>query len=275
MTCPTGPFWPTRRGGPGQFWRGGGRALPAHPEFVAQFDAALRGGGLPLGLTARRAEEVERRFAVYRNNVAVSLSQALATRFPVIQRLVGETFFAAMARIYAEVDRPKTPVLHEWGEGFAGFLGGFPPLAAYPYLGDVARIEYARGRAFHAADVPPIDPARLAAAAPDRVRLILHPSVTLLALVHSAVSIWARNQPGGEVLSLATGPETALVLREVGFAVPVHAVRPGDAALLRSVQAGERLATAAAAAQRVEAGHDPQDLLVLLMRAGAIVDARE
>lgn len=249
--------------------------MPAHPEFVAQFDAALRGGVLPLGLTARNADEVERRFAVYRNNVAVSLSQALATRFPVIQRLVGEAFFAAMARLYAETDRPKTPVLHEWGEGFARFLEGFPPLAAYPYLGDVARIEFARGRAFHAADALPVDPVRLASADPDRLWLTLHPSVTLLVLGHPAVSIWARNQPSGETLPLATGPETALILRDVAFAVPVYVVGPGDAVLVRSLQAGESLTTAAAAAQRVEVGHDPQALLVLLMRAGSIVDARE
>lgn len=249
--------------------------MPAHPEFVAQFDAALRGGVLPLGLTARHAEEVERRFAVYRNNVAVGLMEALATRFPVIQRLVGEAFFAAMARLYAETDRPKTPILHEWGEGFAGFLQGFPPLAAYPYLGDVARIEYARGRAFHAADALPVDPTRLASADPDRVRLTLHPSVTLLALSHPAVSIWARNQPGRESQPLATGPETALILRDASFAVPVHAVGPGDAALLRALQAGEPLSIAAAAAQRTEVGHDPQAMLVMLMRAGAIVDVRE
>lgn len=249
--------------------------MRAHPDFVAGFDAALRGGPVPAGLLARDPVEVERRFAVYRNNVAVSLSEALASRFPVIRRLVGEPFFAAMARLYAEADRPKSPVLAEWGEGFAAFLERFPPLAAHPYLGDVARIEYARGRAFHAADVAPVDPARLAAADPDRVRLILHPSVTLLPLAYPAVSIWARNQPGGEAVALAPRPETALILRDATCQVPVHAVGPGDAALLRAILSGKGLSAAALEARTVEPGHDPQPLLVLLMRAGAIVDAQE
>lgn len=249
--------------------------MRAHPEFVAQFDAALRGGPLPAGLIARDRAEVERRFAVYRNNVAVSLAEALATRFPVIRRLVGEAFFALMARVYAEADRPKSPVLAEWGEGFAAFLDGFPPLAAYPYLGDVARIEYARGRAFHAADARPVDPSILAAADPDRVRLTLHPSVTLLALAHPAVSIWARNQPGGETLPLARAAQTALILRDATFQVPVRSIGPGDAILLRSLLSDVPLSVAAAAARTVEAGHDPQPLLVSLMRAGAISDARE
>lgn len=249
--------------------------MRAHPDFVAGFDAALRGGPVPAGLVARDPAEVERRFAVYCNNVAVSLGAALASRFPVVRRLVGKAFFAAMARLYAETDRPKSPVLAEWGAGFAGFLEAFPPLADYPYLADVARIELARGRAFHAADRKPVDPAAIVGADPDRVRLMLHPSVTLLPLAHPAVSIWARNQPGGEGLPLCRGPETALILRDAAFQVPVWAVGAGDAALLRAVLDGDRLAIAAEKARDAEAGHDPQSLLVSLMRAGAIVDAEE
>lgn len=249
--------------------------MRVHPDFVAGFDVALRGGPVPAGLVARDPAEVERRFAVYRNNVAVSLGEALASRFPVIRRLVGEAFFAAMARLYAETDRPKSPVLAEWGAGFAGFLEGFPPLAAYPYLGDVARIEFARGQAFHAADRAPVDPASVLGTDPERVRLVLHPSVTLLPLAHPAVSVWARNQPGGEGLPLPKGPETALILRDAAFQVPVRALGAGDAALLRAVLDGERLAIAAAKARDAQTGHDPQPLLVLLMRAGVIVDAKE
>ncbi len=249
--------------------------MTAHPEFVDRFDKALRGGDLPIGLTARDAQEVGRRFDVYRNNVAVGLTQALATRFPVIRRLVGEEFFAALARIYAEVDRPKSPVLAEWGADFAGYLDRFPPLAAYPYMGDVARIEHARGRAFHAADMPPVDPARLATADPGRLRLRLHPSVILLPLAHPAVSIWQRNQPGGENLPLAEGRETALILRDQAFQVPVRALASGDAALVAALLAADTLANAALAARMAEPGHDPQSLLVSLMRAGAIVDTSE
>jgi hypothetical protein len=226
-------------------------------------------------LTARDPAEVERRFAVYRNNVAVSLTGALAARFPVIRRLVGESFFGPMARLFAEADRPASPVLAEWGEGFAAFLDAFPPLAAYPYLGDVARIECARGRAFHAADAAPVDPALLAAADPGRVRLVLHPSVALLRLAHPAVSIWARHQPDGAGRPLAAGPETALILRDQSFQVPVRVVGAGDAALLGALLAGMTLSAAAARAQGVETGHDPQPLLVSLMRAGAVTGAQE
>jgi hypothetical protein len=49
---------------------------------------------------ATSGKTVTRSFAVYQNNVYASLIDALASRFPVTARLVGEEFFQAMARIY-------------------------------------------------------------------------------------------------------------------------------------------------------------------------------
>jgi hypothetical protein len=244
-------------------------------ELNAAFAAALRGGALPPGLAAPAPGEVARRYAVYRNNVAASLTGALARRFPVIERLVGRDFFRAMALIHAEADRPRSPVLAEWGEGFPAFLAAFPPLAAYPYMADVARIELARGRAFHAADARPLDPAMLAGADPETLRLRLHPSVRLLHLSHPAVSIWAMNQPGAVPGTLTQGPEIALIIRDAGFEVQVHAIGAGDAALIGALMDGVPLARAAALAQGSEPGHDPQPRLVHLMAAGVIVEPQE
>ena len=235
------------------------------------FRAALGGAPLPPGLIADQPDAA-RRLAVYRNNVAVSLAQALAARFPVIQRLVGPAFFAPLARAYLAQDPPRSPVLAEWGAGFAAFLAGFPPLAAWPYMADVARIEEARGRAFHAADAAPLAPAALSPAAlegadPGRLRLALHPSVTLLRLDHPAVAIWAANQPGATPAPLPQGPQIALILRDPAFDVPVEAIEPADAALIEALQQGAPLARA------VPPGHDPTPRLVALMRQGAIIGA--
>lgn len=249
----------------------------SEPAFEADFARALRGGALPEGVTATDPAEAERRFAVYRNNVALGLIEALGARFPAIRRLVGAEFFHALARLYAEAERPRSPVLLRWGAGFADFLERFPPLAGYPYLGDVARIEYARGEAFHAADALPLPPATLLAADPEALRLHLHPSLRLLRLAHPAVTIWARNQPGAPPSTepLPEGGETALIWRDSAFDVPVKALSPADAALIEALLAGETLAMAAQRALSFEAAHTPQPLLVTLMRTGAIVTPQE
>lgn len=246
--------------------------MPAHPDLVRGFASGLASGTLPSGLTAQAPEETARRFAVYRNNVAVSLASALSARFPVIERLVGAAFFAGMGQIYLVQHRPKSPVLHEWGESFPRFLADFPPLAAYPYMADVARIELARGRAYHAADAAPIAAPDLIAAAadPGSARLGLHPSVQVLRLATSAVSIWAANQPGAGVMTLPQGPEIALILRDPAFDVPVTLLAPGDAALITALQQGLTLLQAAQAAAEAQPQHDPQPILIRLMQAGAI-----
>lgn len=248
----------------------------AHPEFTRAFDAGLKGAPLPEGITARDPAEAPRRFDVYRNNVAVSLAEALAARFPVIKRLVGEEFFAALARLYAEAHRPTSPVLHEWGESFAAFLAGFSPLEAYPYMADVARIEWARGLAYHAGDGRPADPTLFAAADPARLILRLHDSVQVLRLDTPAVTIWTANQPGAAPLDLAgTGPEIALVWRDPAFDVPVLAIGPGDAALIEQLQSAAPLTTAAECALWAEPDHNPQPMLVRLMQAGVILTLEE
>lgn len=250
--------------------------MPAHPEFVAAFDAGLKGAPTPPGVTAIAPDETERRFAVYRNNVAVSLTEALAKRFPVIQRLVGEAFFAAMARVYAETHRPTSPVLLEWGGSFPAFLAGFPPLADYPYMADVARVEVARGIAFHAADATSAQAETLLGADPSRLHLCLHPSVQLLRLKYPSVSIWAQNQPGAkaEGLTLAGG-EFGLVLRDRAFNVPVFAVSEGDAVMIEQIALGASLTAAAELAQWAQPDHDPAPLILRLMQTGAITDTRE
>ena len=248
--------------------------MPAHPEFLAAFSAGIGTGVLPPGLTVVAPDEAAQRFAVYRNNVTVSLIDALGLRFPVIVRLVGPDFFRAMAREYAAEHRPRSPVLLAWGDSFPDFLARFPPLSAYPYMADVARIELARGRAYHAADAVPVPAADLAVAAadPKNAYLCLHPSVQVLRLRHPAVSVWAANQPGGLPLTLADkGAEIALIWRDAMFDVPVTAIGPGDAALIEAILLGSSLMTAAEMATVAETSYDLQAMMVRLMQAGAIV----
>lgn len=239
---------------------------PAHAATQAAFHAALWRPDPPEGLTAPVPEEVARRFAVYRNNVRHSLGRALAARFPVVEALVGAEFFAAMAGVFLAEAPPRSPVLQEWGAAFPGFLDRFPPVAHLPWLGCVARLEWARGRAVHAADAAPLPPEALAVPDPAPLRLRLHPSVTLWRSAHPAVSIWQAHQPGAGRGPLPAGPEHALIGRQPDFAVVVAPVDAGTHAVLAALAAGAPLGDAAAQA-------DPTPALALLLRHGLIIAA--
>ena len=115
---------------------------------------------VPSGLISHSATAPVKRFAVYRNNVVASLVKALRARFPAVERIVGEEFFAGMARIYVTTHPPRSRLLVQYGDDFADFVEQFPPAAELRYLPDVARLETARTRAHHAADAAPLAPTR-------------------------------------------------------------------------------------------------------------------
>src|SRR5262245_36224371 len=94
----------------------------------------------PAGLTTARGAPDPKRFAVYRNNVVAGLGKALESRFPVTLRLVGGEFFRGMARAFIETNRPRSPLMAEYGDELPAFVEGFPAAASVPYLADVARL---------------------------------------------------------------------------------------------------------------------------------------
>lgn len=131
------------------------------------------------------------RFNVYRNNYLITLRNALRSTFPAVERLVGEEFFAALACAFAECHPPRSPIMARYGGTFPELLEQFHALADFPYLADVARLEYARVQAYHAADAVGFDltsEASATAALDQPARL--HPSVCIVASVHPVHSIW-------------------------------------------------------------------------------------
>ena len=206
---------------------------------------------VPAAVTAHTARVPARRFAVYRNNVTASLINALRARFPVIEKLVGEEFFAAMAAVFVRTQPPRSPILSVYGDEFPGFIDGFPPMAELAYAGDVARLEAARTRAYHAADAAPLDAGTLAtldaAAVPD-LSFKLHPSLQLVRSRHAIVSIWAMNSGERPLQAIETdAAEDALVARPA-LTVSVRSLPPGGAAFLAALAGRATLAQAAQAA---------------------------
>ncbi|HEU0220805.1 MAG TPA: DNA-binding domain-containing protein [Paracoccaceae bacterium] len=218
--------------------------MALHGEFEAGFAAALREpGGAPEGLHDPPGG-VAGRFRVYRNNVAASLAGALAATYPAVQALVGPEFFRGTAREFTRRHPPRSPVLIEYGEGFPAFLAEFPPAGSVPYLADVARLEWAWLRAFHAADAEPARAQMLAGLPPAALlatRLRPHPSAHCLASAFPIVSLWREvtGRAPQTALDLGRG-ETALILRPA-YEVQVERLEPPQARLAQGILAGRSL----------------------------------
>ncbi len=80
----------------------GGEGDSGEPSYAAVFAGALLDPDLatPAAVAGPKSKAARKRYNVYRNNVTVSLINALAAVFPATLRITGGDFFRAMARFY-------------------------------------------------------------------------------------------------------------------------------------------------------------------------------
>ena len=241
--------------------------------FQGDFAAALLEPDLPVpsGVTGPRGKNARKRFAVYRNNVTVSLIDALADIFPAVQRLVGAPFFKDMARLYLTQNPPSSPVLFEYGGGFAAFIENLEPLMRFPYIADVARLERAWLDAFHAADAEPLAPEVLAAIQPERLGDLTftpHPAAQIIRSRYAAVSILSSSRaerPLDGIRPLEA--EDGLITRPA-FEVQARRLPPGAADFFEALIAGATLAEAASLTLERHPGFDLPSAISAMLEAG-------
>ncbi|MEL7461166.1 MAG: DNA-binding domain-containing protein [Pseudomonadota bacterium] len=216
-------------------------------RIEADFKAALFDPAMtpPPGLSDPAGRPAGKRFDVYRNNVVVSLTQALEVAFPAVRKLVGEANFKVLAGAFLRAHPPKSPLLMLWGDEFPSFLAGFPAAKSIGYLPDAARLEQAIRESYHAADCDPIDPEVLGQIPPEQLtqtKLRFAPALKLISSPWPVHAIWRFNmEPGAPKPAMAA--QDVLVTRPAFD--PVAAVLPaGGAAFVRALARGATLGDA-------------------------------
>jgi hypothetical protein len=249
--------------------------MPRFTETQEAFAEAVRRAdhALPEGVTSHSAERPARRFNVYRNNFYASLVNVLAGRYPVVQRLVGDAFFRAMAKVYVEQEPPRSAMILAYGGGFPDFLAGFPPVSDVPYLPDIARLEWARHTAYHAADATPLTAEDFAGVPGEEVAaltLTLHPSLTVVSSPYPVVAIWETNTFDAEVRAVSPEAQDAMIARPE-MTVEVRRLPPGAAAFIGALGDGQTLGGAAERAAAADERFDLAGNIAGLIDAGVIV----
>ncbi len=237
-----------------------------------EFRAALLDPACPPPEGVRNPDGIQatKRFDVYRNNVAVSLTDALETAFPVVNKLVGNDFFRAMAGVYLRAHPPKSPVMMFYGQDMPEFIASFGPAQSVPYLSDVARLELALRHSYHAADSAPIAPDALGQLAPEtlpNVTFEFAPSVFVVMSKFPLHSIWQANTHGGDI---AKGAQPTLITRPE-FDPQLDPLTPDQAAVLADLMAQKPLGVALRSGG---AGFDLGPLLGLLLGRNALISIK-
>jgi hypothetical protein len=248
------------------------------PDFAAALldpDKAV-----PEGLVAWNGSDPATRFGIYRNNVLASLVTALRAKFTVTARLVGDEFFNAMAALYVRQAPPKSRLLMHYGESFADFIAGFQPARTLPYLADMARLEAARLRVYHAADAAPLATQRLAdlmAGDIGSARFLFHPAFGLISSDFAIFSLYAAHQRTGNLDARTLAdvdpfqPEAVVIARPMDD-VDLALCDPGEAAFLDQLLEGNTLAEATEAAMAVHFHFDLTRALHRLFAGGWVTD---
>ena len=246
---------------------------PHERSYAAAFAAALVDPELetPAIVAGPVGKGAIRRYNVYRNNVTVSLIDALAAVYPAVQRITGVDFFRAMARFHIRQTPPTSPLLFEYGRDFPAFIAQYGYAQSMPWLADTARLERAWLDAYHAEDTAPLSAETLAAVAPQRLVdlvFIAHPATRIVRSPFSVVTIFAANR-GGEVGRIdASSPEDALITRP-DLDVVVRRLPTGGAVFLSNLMTGQSLGEAAASALQASPAFDIAANIAGLIEAGA------
>lgn len=242
-------------------------------DFAA---AILSGAPTPRAVRATAGPASDSRFGVYRNNVIAGLTRALAARYPVVHRLLADDAFAAVARLYIATEPPRSPVLLDWGDTFPAFLRRAGSAAAGDYVADIASLEAAWTRAYHAAEAEPVARERLTELPPETLaqsRLALHPSAAWLSSRFPIVSVWHANSNDTEAAFDCWSPEAALIVRpetEVG----VFLLPQGGAAFFDVLARGCTVGEAVAAAMADAAAPDLAGIFTTLCASGVVIEVQ-
>lgn len=227
---------------------------------------------IPEGLVTPDGQPAAKRFGIYRNNVTVSLVNALSEIFPTVQNLVGEDFFCAMARLYVQDNPPDSRLLFEYGASFPAFIEQFEPAADLPFLPDVARLERLWLDSFHAADATPLDGTVLQRVAPEQLAgltFATHPATRLFRGDHAAVTIMARDRAGEPLDGLDPFVAEDGLITRPAFDPEIRHLPKGGADFVGLLIAGHTLGEAAATALSADPGFNLPAAISAIIEAGA------
>ena len=230
-------------------------AVPGGARREASLDALAAEGARQRALVAAllgRATADEAGLAVYRANAAALAARALGAAFPTVRALLGAATFERLAYDHWLALPPTLGDVGEWGAGLPVWLEAQAALIAWPFLGDVARVDFAVHACERAADAT-FDAASfglLAAGEPKRLQLRFRPGTQVIRSRWPVATLYAAHgadaEPDATSLraALATaGRESVLVARD-GWRAAVHRLDAADALVAAELLAGAALGPA-------------------------------
>lgn len=235
------------------------------------FLSALRdsGNALPVAAVALPAADRLAGLRAYRANAQAIAHRALIAAYPTVERLLGDEPMKALARDLWRAHPPVRGDLAWFGAELSSWIGGVTELAEWPWLADVARLDWALHCAQSAADPPdlPEGLTLLAEHDPLQLAVILVPGSACVVSSWPVHAIWDSQARGAGEAPEPGVAETAWVWRR-GHSACVSTLGPGESALHQSLLAGQSLGLAWDSASTADPDFDFPAWLTRALREG-------
>ncbi|MFK5977951.1 MAG: DNA-binding domain-containing protein [Rhizobiaceae bacterium] len=239
-----------------------------HKNFgQAIFDPNL---DIPEGIIGPDGQAAPVRFGVYRNNVIVSLIEAMKDAYPSILSILEEENFSRVARNYVAAHPPKSPMMQEFGNKFAQFLREFEPLKSSLFLVDLASAERAWLVAYHAEDQLVVAPEELGAVPPEIVMDVTfekHAASWISASQFPLFALYCRRDDASTDIDL-TQSQNVLITRPQNDVIVRH-VGAGNCRFFEQIFAGSTLGEAIGAGTEIDDEFDPANAITILLESGS------
>lgn len=211
-----------------------------------------------------------KRFSVYRNNVVVSLMEAVKAAYPSIAAIMGEENFNLVARNFVAFHPPKSPLMQQYGGDFPNFLKNFKPLQKSPFLVDVAEAEKAWLQAFHAKDEAVLSPEDLAQITPEE-------TMNLKFEVHSAGHLIESAFPVHDLFlarfewpapNIDLEQSQGILISRPELDCISTSLTQSQSVFFRSLFSGETLAAAIGSGMEIEEAFDASVAISIMLQTG-------
>lgn len=157
-------------------------------DYILSDDAP---GAIAASVRGQYGLKADARLAIYHRAYRIRLKQALCESYDKTWTFVGDDMFAGLADSYIAAYPSRHPNLRWFGGGFAAHAA--TELAEYPFIAELARLEWALGLAFDAEDAAPLSASDMSVIPPEDwgdLRFGLQPSVRILEMRWNAVALW-------------------------------------------------------------------------------------
>lgn len=216
-----------------------------------------------------------KRFDVYRNNVIVSLIEALKSAYPSILAILGNDNFEKVARIYVAEHPPKSAMMQNYGDRFSNFLENFHPLKASPFLIDLAKVEFAWQTAFNAKDEAPLDPLIINKFPQETIMILtfkFHPAAQLIASEYAISDLFQQRFGESEKDINIEEPQCVLITRPQ-LDLQLYEIPIDNYIFQEKLKLGHPLEVASQAGFQTNPEFDLSNAIALLLQSGALSTA--